>query len=117
MVSKPSQFADPMLPFLSDETVQTAPLSGKLPSYIVDHRQRLRARFMLGGATAIPDYELLELVLFRAIPRRDVKPLAQHFRYRRRVSYRAQDHRSRCPPHGPFKDDAYACCIKLGCLA
>ena len=32
---------------------------------------------MSGGATAIPDYELLELVLFRAIPRQDVKPLAR----------------------------------------
>lgn len=77
MASKPSQFADPMLPFLNDETAQTAPVSGKQPSYIVDHRQRLRARFMVGGAAAIPDYELLELVLFRAIPRRDVKPLAR----------------------------------------
>lgn len=50
---------------------------GKLPSYIKDHRKRLRARFMDGGAQAIPDYELLELVLFRAIPRQDVKPLAR----------------------------------------
>lgn len=41
------------------------------------HRDRLRARFRDGGADAIPDYELLELVLFRAIPRRDVKPLAK----------------------------------------
>jgi len=41
-----------------------------------DHRTRLRERFMQGGAGAVPDYELLELVLFRAIPRRDVKPLA-----------------------------------------
>jgi DNA repair protein RadC len=49
----------------------------KLPSYIADHRQRLRARFMDGGAQAIPDYELLELLLFRAIPRQDVKPLAR----------------------------------------
>ena len=32
---------------------------------------------MAGGAAAIPDYELLELVLFRAIPRRDVKPIAR----------------------------------------
>ena len=32
---------------------------------------------MAGGAEAMPDYELLELVLFRAIPRRDVKPLAR----------------------------------------
>lgn len=51
--------------------------TGRLPSYIADHRQRLRDRFMRGGATAIPDYELLELVLFRSIPRRDVKPLAR----------------------------------------
>jgi len=41
------------------------------------HRERLRARFMEGGADALPDYELLELVLFAAIPRRDVKPLAK----------------------------------------
>jgi DNA repair protein RadC len=32
---------------------------------------------MAGGATAVPDYELLELILFRAIPRQDVKPLAR----------------------------------------
>jgi DNA repair protein RadC len=41
------------------------------------HRERLRARFMTGGADAMPDYELLELVLFRAIPRRDTKDLAK----------------------------------------
>jgi DNA repair protein RadC len=41
------------------------------------HRERLRARFLKGGADALPDYELLELVLFRAMPRRDVKPLAK----------------------------------------
>ncbi|KIC19868.1 RadC family protein, partial [Leisingera sp. ANG-S3] len=40
-------------------------------------RARLRERFMAGGAAAMPDYELLELVLFRSIPRRDVKPLAR----------------------------------------
>ncbi len=49
----------------------------KLPSYIRDHRKRLRERFIAGGAAAMPDYELLELVLFRAIPRQDVKPLAR----------------------------------------
>ena len=48
-----------------------------LPSYSKDHRKRLRDRFLTGGADAMPDYELLELVLFRAIPRRDVKPLAR----------------------------------------
>jgi DNA repair protein RadC len=41
------------------------------------HRQRLRDRFMTGGADALPDYELLELLLFAAIPRKDVKPLAK----------------------------------------
>lgn len=71
-----AHFSDPRLPFLGDEAVPAPPASGKQPSYIADHRQRLRARFMQGGAAAIPDYELLELVLFRAIPRRDVKPLA-----------------------------------------
>ena len=50
---------------------------GRLPSYIRDHRKRLRERFMTGGAKALPDYEVLELVLFRAIPRQDVKPLAR----------------------------------------
>ncbi len=41
------------------------------------HRQRLRERFAKAGADGIADYELLELILFRAIPRRDVKPLAK----------------------------------------
>ncbi|MFS8037432.1 JAB domain-containing protein [Xanthobacter sp. AM11] len=41
------------------------------------HRDRLRARFREAGAQALADYELLELVLFRAVPRRDVKPLAK----------------------------------------
>jgi len=43
----------------------------------VGHRQRLRERFLAGGADTMPDYELLELVLFRAIPRRDTKDLAK----------------------------------------
>jgi DNA repair protein RadC len=42
------------------------------------HRDRLRTRFREGGADALADYELLELVLFRALPRRDVKPLAKN---------------------------------------
>ncbi len=41
------------------------------------HRDRLRQRFLEGGDAAVSDYELLELVLFRSIPRRDVKPLAK----------------------------------------
>jgi DNA repair protein RadC len=41
------------------------------------HRERLKARFREAGPDALPDYELLELVLFRSIPRRDVKSLAK----------------------------------------
>jgi len=41
------------------------------------HRERLRDRFRDAGADALTDYELLEMVLFRALPRRDVKPLAK----------------------------------------
>jgi DNA repair protein RadC len=41
------------------------------------HRQRLRQRFNKAGGDALPDYELLELVLFRALPRRDTKALAK----------------------------------------
>ncbi|MEP2892225.1 RadC family protein [Tateyamaria sp.] len=71
-----SHFAEQPLPFLFDEATAAPLPSGRAPSYVVDHRKRLRARFMDGGANAMPDYELLELVLFRAIPRQDVKPLA-----------------------------------------
>jgi len=41
------------------------------------HRERLRARFREAGAEALSDYELLELLLLRVMPRRDVKPLAK----------------------------------------
>lgn len=74
-------FEEPFLPLIppsgdEDEAAAVA-LQGRLPSYIADHRQRLRDRFTQGGGQALPDYELLELVLFRAIPRQDVKPLAR----------------------------------------
>ncbi len=41
------------------------------------HRKRLRERFLKGGGKAVPDYELLELLLFGVIARSDVKPLAK----------------------------------------
>jgi DNA repair protein RadC len=47
------------------------------PPHYVGHRQRLRERFLANGADALSDYELLELILALAIPRRDVKPLAK----------------------------------------
>ena len=47
------------------------------PPHYHGHRERLRERFREAGAERCRDYELLELVLFRAMPRRDVKPLAK----------------------------------------
>jgi DNA repair protein RadC len=47
------------------------------PPHYLGHRERLRDRFRKGGADALGEYELLELILFRAMPRRDVKPLAK----------------------------------------
>jgi DNA repair protein RadC len=69
-----------ILPFSQSsepDEAQAVPVGDRLPSYIKDHRARLRERFLDGGAAAMPDYELLELLLFRAVPRRDVKPLAR----------------------------------------
>ena len=43
----------------------------------VGHRDRLRTRFLTGGGDSLQDYEMLELLLFTALPRRDVKPLAK----------------------------------------
>ena len=45
--------------------------------HFLGHRERLRERFRDGGPDALPDYELLEMVLFRAIKRGDTKPLAK----------------------------------------
>jgi DNA repair protein RadC len=47
------------------------------PPHFHGHRERLRERFREAGPDALSDYELLEAVLFRAMPRRDVKPLAK----------------------------------------
>lgn len=60
----------------------SAPSNSLLPGlaeapHFHGHRERLRDRFRTAGADALSDYELLELVLFRALPRRDVKPLAK----------------------------------------
>ena len=74
-----SRFAETRSLFPDDDDVAavTPMPGGRTPSYMRDHRKRLRERFVTGGANAVPDYELLELILFRAIPRQDVKPLAR----------------------------------------
>ena len=53
-------------------------VSSAAPSpHYLGHRDRLRARFLAAGDGALADYEFLELLLFRSIPRRDVKPVAK----------------------------------------
>ena len=47
------------------------------PPHYLEHRARLRERFAESGAEALADYELLELLLFRALPRIDTKPIAK----------------------------------------
>ena len=65
-------------PDISENTPkpQSKPKAKPKPHYS-GHRDRLRDRFKDNGANALADYELLELILFRAIPRRDTKPIAK----------------------------------------
>jgi DNA repair protein RadC len=46
------------------------------PHYL-EHRKRLREKFQKAGAEGLHDYELLELLLTYALPRKDVKPIAK----------------------------------------
>jgi len=67
--------SEPPLPlFVAPQPVGAPP---QPLSHIHDHRKRMRTRFMDGGADAMPDYELLEMLLYGALPRRDVKSLAR----------------------------------------
>ena len=77
MVTDPAFREAPLPGFSFTEPVPGAGQRKDAEDFRKNHRQRLRQRFMAGGAAAMPDYELLELILFRAIPRQDVKPLAK----------------------------------------
>ena len=66
----------PLAVGLTQIETTAAPEPDAAPHYL-EHRHRLRQRFLGAGADALADYELLELILFRAIPRRDLKPLAK----------------------------------------
>ena len=58
--------------------IADTPLPAKTPKpHHAGHRERLRERTLKGGLTALPDYELLELFLFRSQPQGDVKPIAK----------------------------------------
>lgn len=61
---------------MPEKDVSTALNRAKAPHHS-GHRERLRARFLRSGPGSCEDYELLEMLLFAAIPRRDVKPLAK----------------------------------------
>jgi DNA repair protein RadC len=71
-VNHPGEVSD-----LSALWAEPAPARAKVQPHYHGHRERLRTRALDGGCAALPDYELLELFLFRAIPRGDVKPLAK----------------------------------------
>ena len=60
-----------------ERTTKSALAAAEPEPHYHGHRRRLRQRFLAAGSEAVSDYELLELVLFRAIPHRDLKPLAK----------------------------------------
>ncbi len=65
--------------FLAEPSVTLTRKTGIAPEkpHYLGHRERLRERFHSSGHNALPDYELLELLLFRLIPRSDTKPVAK----------------------------------------
>ena len=71
----------PIAPELQEVTgeippVITAELAAPSPHYH-GHRERLKQRLLESDGEALADYELLEAILFRALPRRDTKPIAK----------------------------------------
>jgi DNA repair protein RadC len=64
-------------PRRSRELTETGEAPAAPPAHYLGHRERLRERLLAGGTEALPDYELLEFLLFAARPRGDVKPLAK----------------------------------------
>ncbi len=62
---------------LGSRAFKKKPWEKKSEPHYFHHRKRLREKFMRSGANALAEYELMELILFRTIPRKDVKPLAK----------------------------------------
>lgn len=69
--------ANDVEPSAAPATARNGSAAKAAPSPHAGHRARLRARLLAGDGQAMPDYELLELILFGAIPRGDTKPLAK----------------------------------------
>ena len=71
-----------------------------LPHFL-GHRERLKERFRESGPDAMPDYELLEMLLFRDIKRGDTKPIAAAAKpstARRLIPKGLEQHRQGCAP-------------------
>ncbi len=79
MKDREDGFDEAPLPLLSGDVSDLSPKKREPPpvSPASGHRDRLRDRFAKSGPDALADYELLELLLFRFIPRRDTKPIAK----------------------------------------
>lgn len=82
----PPVVAKPKTPDVPIDTKPAAPsevpvprddVQSEPPAHYLGHRDRLRDRFLDHGSDALADYEILELLLFRALPRRDTKPIAK----------------------------------------
>ncbi|WP_142829167.1 RadC family protein [Rhizobium rhododendri] len=80
--SEPALFDERM--FFAEQPAKTAqmrkPIELQKPdpmAHVHGHRERLRTRYRENGDAALADYEILELLLFRLIPRRDTKPIAK----------------------------------------
>lgn len=66
--------------FFPEKRTRNSPATAPAPAtdtHYHGHRDRLRARYREHGDAALADYEILELILFRLIPRRDTKPIAK----------------------------------------
>lgn len=84
MASGIRHFAEQLLPAFFGTRQCGTPQTRSAPATRPDalphyhgHRQRLRTRFMQDEGESMPDYEILELILLRAVPKRDMKPLAK----------------------------------------
>ncbi len=76
MSDQPSFRFDEAAPHFAD-VVPVLPVPPVAQDHRRAHRSRLRQRFTHGGADAVPDYELLEMILYRALRRGDTKPIAK----------------------------------------